>query len=80
LRGISDNVHSSNTSAGIPKIESIISNGDTLKSKKIDFKIKLIMIGKTNTGKSSILRRYIDKEFLENDACTIGIETKFKTL
>ena len=38
------------------------------------------MIGKTNTGKSSILTRYVDQEFKENDACTVGIESKFKTL
>lgn len=38
------------------------------------------MIGRTNTGKSSVVRRYVDQNFDENDACTVALETNFKTL
>ena len=53
---------------------------DGHKSKKVDFKIKYIMIGRTNTGKSSIVRRYVDQNFDENDACTVAVEAFYKTL
>ena len=38
------------------------------------------MIGRTNTGKSSIVRRYVDQNFEENDACTVAVEAYYKTL
>lgn len=42
--------------------------------------IKLIVIGNSNTGKSSLLSRYVDDQFTSNFITTIGIDFKIKSL
>jgi len=39
-----------------------------------DYIFKVIMIGNSNTGKSSILNRYLNNKFNDNDICTIGVD------
>lgn len=42
--------------------------------------MKLLIIGESCVGKSSLLHQYVDEEFSCNHATTIGVEYKQKTL
>ena len=48
--------------------------------KQYDYLFKLVIVGETNTGKSSILKRYIDNAFSDVYIPTIGVDFKMKTL
>ena len=39
-----------------------------------------MLIGESNTGKTSMLVRFADNVFTENYLCTIGVDFKIKTL
>lgn len=41
---------------------------------------KIVLIGESNTGKTSMLLRYSDNIFNDNYLCTIGVDFKIKTL
>lgn len=41
-----------------------------------DFTIKIIIIGNTNVGKSCILTKFIDNEFISHNTTTIGVDYK----
>lgn len=41
---------------------------------------KIVLIGESNTGKTSMLLRFADSIFSENYLCTIGVDFKIKTL
>jgi Ras-related protein Rab-1A len=41
---------------------------------------KIVLIGESNTGKTSMLVRFADSVFNENYLCTIGVDFKIKTL
>ncbi len=41
---------------------------------------KIVLIGESNTGKTSMLVRFADNIFHENYLCTIGVDFKIKTL
>ncbi|XP_033110084.1 ras-related protein Rab-10-like isoform X2 [Anneissia japonica] len=45
-----------------------------------DFYFKLIMVGEQDTGKSCLVRQFIDDIFLFNTCPTIGIDFKIKTV
>lgn len=45
-----------------------------------DFLFKIMLIGDTGVGKSSILLRYVDDEFRINYSTTIGVDFKIKTV
>lgn len=45
-----------------------------------DFLFKILVLGDSNVGKSSLLRRFVDDEFQEQYSSTIGIDFKIKTL
>ena len=51
-----------------------------MSNKKYDFTIKLLLIGDSNVGKSSILTKYVDNNFTNNYNTTIGIDFKIKTI
>lgn len=53
------------------------SEGNT---KKYDYIFKLILIGCSNVGKSSILQRYIEKVFNAEYNCTIGVDFFMKSI
>ncbi len=41
---------------------------------------KIIIIGNTYTGKTSIFKRFTDNIFEKNHICTIGVDFKIKTV
>ena len=43
-------------------------------------RVKMLIIGESYVGKSSLLRQYVDEEFSQNHQATIGVEYKQKTL
>ena len=45
-----------------------------------DYLFKLIIIGDTNTGKSSLLSRFADNRFSNDFISTIGVDFKVKTI
>ena len=49
-------------------------------SKEPDALFKLVLIGASNSGKTSLLMRFIEKSFQEGQMNTIGVDFKMKTL
>ena len=49
-------------------------------SKKYDFTIKLLMIGDSNVGKTSILNKYVTNKFTDEFTTTIGIDFHIKRI
>jgi Ras-related protein Rab-1A len=47
---------------------------------EFDALYKIVLIGESNTGKTSMLLRFADEVFNENYLCTIGVDFKIKTL
>ena len=47
---------------------------------EFDALFKVVLIGESNTGKTSMLLRYADNIFNDNYLCTIGVDFKIKTL
>jgi GTPase SAR1 family protein len=43
-----------------------------------DFMYKVILVGDTSVGKSSVMRRFADDSFSESYLATIGVDFKFK--
>ena len=43
-------------------------------------RVKLLIIGESNVGKSSLLKQYVDEEFTQGHVATIGVEYKQKTI
>jgi polynucleotide 5'-kinase involved in rRNA processing len=41
---------------------------------------KIVLIGESDTGKTSMLLQFADNIFTENYLCTIGVDFKIKTL
>lgn len=44
------------------------------------FEFKLVLVGESSVGKSSILARFVDDTFQESLLSTIGVDFKFRKL
>ena len=54
---------------------------DIIKSgKEYDYIFKVVLIGDTSVGKSSLLVRFADDQFSETYVTTIGLDFRFKTM
>jgi len=51
-----------------------------MKPKSNDETIKILMLGESGVGKSSILTRFVDDKFSTNFLTTLGVEYKHKTI
>ena len=58
----------------------ILSMNSSKPTRKNEITVKCIIIGDPSTGKTSIVRRYIDNAFEVNYCTTIGVDFKQKTL
>lgn len=45
-----------------------------------DFLFKVVIVGNSSVGKSSLLRRFADDSFQESYLATIGVDFRFKYL
>lgn len=57
----------------------------TDKSLSVDYSsfdalFKIVLIGESDTGKTSMLLRFVDNKFSPEYQCTIGVDFKIKTL
>ena len=57
-----------------------MSNKNKPKSSEYQYIFKLILIGNSGVGKSSILQRYMKQTFEESYKCTIGVDFLMKSL
>ena len=57
-----------------------MSNSNKNKSSDYQYIFKLILIGNSGVGKSSILNRYMNKAFQETYKCTIGVDFLMKSI
>lgn len=46
--------------------------------REYDYLFKIVIIGNSSVGKSSILRRFSDDQFQESYLATIGVDFRFK--
>lgn len=47
---------------------------------ELDYLLRVIVVGDTGIGKSSLLMRYVDQDFQYNLLPTIGIDFKIKLM
>jgi len=45
-----------------------------------DYMLKLLLVGNSNVGKSSLLMRFADDEFTDEFRSTIGVDFKVRTI
>lgn len=45
-----------------------------------DYLFKVLILGNSGCGKSSLLKRYVDQTFEDTHLCTIGVDFKIKTI
>ncbi len=51
-----------------------------MSNREYDYLFKLVIIGNSGVGKSSVLLRFADDQFNESYITTIGVDFRFKTL
>lgn len=47
---------------------------------QMDSLFKIVLIGASNSGKTSMLLRFVEDKFSDSYLCTIGVDFKIKTL
>mgnify|MGYP001952128739 CR=1 FL=1 len=60
--------------------ERIDKNPKNFSPYEFDSLYKIVLIGESNSGKTSMLLRFADSVFSEKYLCTIGVDFKIKTL
>ena len=55
-------------------------NSATADSRSCSFQSKIILVGDSSVGKTSIINRFTENAFSENYRCTVGVEYKIKAL
>lgn len=55
-------------------------NKKSRKPKEYDYFFKIVVIGTSAVGKSSLMVRFADDKFTDNYINTIGVDFKFKTI
>ena len=70
-----------NENCSIFQVESA-SSASTIFTERLEYEyfFKLIILGDSGTGKSSLLNRYVDDRFFENSSSYLGVEFKTKML
>jgi Ras-related protein Rab-8A len=53
-------------------------NNTKTKKEEVDMELKIIILGKSEVGKTCLIHKYFGTEFLENTITTIGIDYKTK--
>ena len=48
--------------------------------REYDYLFKIVIVGNSSVGKSSLLRRFSDDQFQESYLATIGVDFRFKYL
>lgn len=51
-----------------------------MSNREYDYLLKLVIIGNSSVGKSSVLLRFSDDQFSDSYLTTIGVDFRFKTL
>lgn len=54
--------------------------GKSSKPKEYDYFMKVVLVGASNVGKSSLMMRFTDDKFNETYVNTIGVDFRFRTL
>ena len=49
-------------------------------NREYDYLFKIVIIGNSAVGKSSLLLRFTDDSFNENHLATIGVDFRFRTM
>ena len=49
-----------------------------LMNKEYDYIFKIVIVGSSSVGKSSILKRFADGDFQEKYISTVGVDFRFK--
>lgn len=62
------------------RLSNFSTNSNISSSLKTFYKIKLILVGNSGVGKTSLLSRYIEEEFIPNKSCTICADYKIKSI
>jgi len=55
-------------------------SSDFEKNAEYDYLFKILLLGSQNVGKSSLLCRFADNEFLDNYRTTVGVDFKIRTV
>lgn len=76
----SDSEHSSESSAKRKSSGKWRERGYSVNKQECDGLVKLLMIGESNVGKSSLVQRYVDDDFQYNWIATIGIDIRLKVV
>ena len=51
-----------------------------MRAKEYDREFKVVMTGNSSVGKSCLLLRFADDQFVDNHISTIGVDFRFKTI